>query len=715
MDILLVAVCAAIVSTLATVIYLNNRRKEYAVWFVLLCVALIVWVGANYLTNHYLGYDRLVELANVTAYVSALLAFFFGSMFSYNFPVKDEESRSEQQAGTFATMAVAVLSFSPVISGEIEVKDGLISYSTGQGVWLYFLMMTVLLGVTVRNLYMARKSHDTRVHTQVTIILIAVLVSGAIGLGLNIVMPSLGFGWDGTRVGPFSVVIFTSLVAYSIIKHNLFDVRLAAVRTLGYSLTLLTLIGVYFMAGYILSNLLVGGRTLDGDLVTPLNILLALVLAVIFQPVKRFFDKTTDHIFYHSQYGTDEFISELGDALTSTVHLREMLAKASAVMVSSLHASSLSFVVYREDHRSDMVVTDGKKAAFTRDDIEELKGVLAATSETAIDLQRELIDDPALKILEKLRKKHYALLLPLGEQLGFVLIRERLRGSYSERDMRVLAAISDQLTIAIQNARSVEGLHELNATLQQRIDKATRQLRNTNSKLRKLDETKDEFVSMASHQLRTPLTSVKGYVSMLLEGDAGKLTKQQEKLLQEAFVSSERMVRLIGDFLNVSRLQTGKFMIDTHAIDMVQLVEEEIASIRGIAESHGQEVDYRGPTGEILVDIDADKTRQVIMNFIDNAIYYSPSTSTITVKLHAAKNKVIFEVHDKGIGVPKEQQAQLFTKFFRADNARKQRPDGTGVGLFLAKKVIEAQGGEIIFHSREGMGSVFGFSLPIKK
>jgi len=253
----------------------------------------------------------------------------------------------------------------------------------------------------------------------------------------------------------------------------------------------------------------------------------------------------------------------------------------------------------------------------------------------------------------------------------------------------------------------------LNETLQQRIDEATRELRASNAQLQRLDKAKDEFVSMASHQLRTPLTSVKGYISMVLEGDAGKISDKQEHLLSEAFISSERMVRLISDFLNVSRLQTGKFIIDKRPLNLAKVVEQELDSLSTNASSRGLKFSYKPPANFPILNIDEDKIRQVIMNFSDNAIYYSGESTEIKVNLSVDGDNCKFTVKDTGIGVPHSEQAQLFSKFYRASNARKQRPDGTGVGLFLAKKVINAHGGDVIFESTEGKGSTFGFSLPI--
>jgi signal transduction histidine kinase len=332
-----------------------------------------------------------------------------------------------------------------------------------------------------------------------------------------------------------------------------------------------------------------------------------------------------------------------------------------------------------------------------------------------IDTKKLSESDPVYKILHKHR---IAVLLPLtidGKPTGYLALGERLSGDYSKRDMKVLATVSNELVIAVQNALSVQEVKELNETLQQRIDEATKELRTSNAQLQKLDEAKDEFVSMASHQLRTPLTSVKGYISMVLEGDAGKISDAQRHLLSEAFTSSERMVHLINDFLNVSRLQTGKFMVDRRKIDLAKVVGQEVDSLKTTAHARELKLTYRKPSHFPILYIDEGKIRQVIMNFIDNAIYYSSEFSTITVELAVEDGNAVLRVHNEGIGVPQLEQAHLFTKFFRATNARKQRPDGTGVGLFLAKKVITSHDGSMVFNSEPNQGTTFGFRLPIKK
>ena len=274
----------------------------------------------------------------------------------------------------------------------------------------------------------------------------------------------------------------------------------------------------------------------------------------------------------------------------------------------------------------------------------------------------------------------------------------------SETDTKLMDRLSESIGVALDNKLLFEeNQHVL------------RQLKESNTKLMALDEAKDDFISMASHQLRTPLTSVKGYISMVLEGDAGKLTPIQKKLLSQSFFSSQRMVYLIADLLNVSRLRTGKFVIEPSPVNLANVVQEELAQLKETAVSRSLELTYDKPKHSPGLMLDETKTRQVIMNFIDNAIYYTQAGGHIKVRLVETPKNIEFRVEDDGIGVPSRERKHLFTKFYRAANARKARPDGTGLGLFMAKKVTISQGGAIIFDSREGQGSTFGFMFSKAK
>lgn len=579
-------------------------------------------------------------------------------------------------------------------------------------VLLFDAIILLVSVIALVRFYVHSKSRHER--TQTMIILGSVAVGGLIAIMASFYTSDFSNSFIAQQVIPITCLVVLGCFLYAMTYRNLFDIKLAAVRTVAYAFSLITLAIIYYFIAYVVSVTIFREQTGSVVSISPVNIALALLLAFIFQPIKSFFDRATDNIFYRERYNTDEFFARISEVLTTTTDLRNLLDRASNEIRTTLKSEQVFFFVRHTNMRHITAGTKGHTQLPVKD-VHELDDYFKKENTKLI------ITDllPETHAIYRLLVSHrIAVIMPLVRTnyiLGYLVLGDQLSSGYTNRDTRTLQTLLDELVIAIQNVLSVQEVKDVNTHLQQRIDAATAELRTSNTQLRHLDKTKDEFLSMASHQLRTPLTSVKGYLSMVLEGDAGKVNEMQKQLLSEAYTSSERMVHLIHDFLNVSRLQTGKFMLELHPYDIAKLIDEEVKSLQRVAELRNMKLDFVNKAGQLVLLIDENKIRQVVMNFIDNALFYSHDDSTIIVELAKKDDTVELRVKDTGIGVPKGEQSQLFTKFYRASNARKQRPDGTGVGIFLAKKVITEHGGDVLFESTEGKGSTFGFKLPIKK
>jgi len=714
-DLLILIATCAVNLILGLFVFVRDTKKSYTRLFATVSILLTVWIISNFITNHYSIDLNIANWANKIAFVSGFGVLLSAVLFTYNFPVKKRVSFYEVILVAVVSVAVILLSLTESVAGVVTIdSSGKLAFSIGELIGLWIIGFMSAIAIMARNLITISKKREGILKVrQSRFILFAFVTTALFGLLLNVIIPVLQQNWDSSRYGPLVTVILVMTIAYTIVKHGLFDIRLAVVRGVAYIFSLMTLAGVYYVVAYTISQSVSYGQ---GDLIgqSPFSIALALVLAFVFQPVKRFFDKITNGIFYRDNYDTDEFLARLGQALRISADLRNLLQRASAEIGSTIQSEfSYFFVRYGDNHHTNVGTLSSSHMGMKS--IELLDAYIVKQGSSVIITELLAESEPLFGIL---RHHKIAIILPLmhgGRAPSYLFIGHRRSREFTDRDARALNTISNELVIAIQNALSVQEVKDINATLQQRIDEATKELRANNAQLQRLDEAKDDFLSMASHQLRTPLTSVKGYLSMVLEGDVGKITDTQKQLLGEAFTSSERMVHLINDFLNVSRLQTGKFMLESRPINLAKVVGQEVDSLQTTAEAHDMKLHYRMPSHFPILNIDESKIRQVVMNFIDNAIYYSKENSTITTSLETEDGYVVLKVQDTGIGVPESEQAHLFTKFFRATNARKQRPDGTGVGLFLSKKVIVAHGGSMLVESVEGEGSTFGFRLPIKK
>lgn len=231
-----------------------------------------------------------------------------------------------------------------------------------------------------------------------------------------------------------------------------------------------------------------------------------------------------------------------------------------------------------------------------------------------------------------------------------------------------------------------------------------------------IDKAKTEFVSLASHQLRTPLTTIKWYTEGLLKGDSGHLNKHQTEHLKQVYQGNERMVELVNALLTVSRLELGTLAIEKKKLNIkkfiLELLKEQAPQIKE------KQTQLKTVFDKKYVPIYADESllHMIFQNLISNAVKYTDNKGTITITLSKPKEdskELIFRISDNGCGIPKNQQSKIFTKLFRADNAREKVTDGTGLGLYIVKNAVEKLGGKVWFESEENKGSTFFVSLPL--
>ncbi len=576
-----------------------------------------------------------------------------------------------------------------------------------------FILVQVIVAL-VRLVTYYRTIQPSRTKTQILIVLSGLVFGAVAGVVSNAILPNLDYTLQSSHLAWVPVVVWTVVLVYAVVWHKLLDIRLAIVRSVGYTIALGVVIGLYFflvaVAAYV-----AGASGLSGVNSTVMNIAIIVTVSALFAPLRTFFDRATAHVFYRHHYDSAELYGSISSQLSESIGVRQ----AASAVVNAIGAAmqpEKAAVYYQESDGNWEHESLGGKIIFTKTELNTLIEYFASQTVAYLEVDKYMRYPNAIESL--VARRDCVLVLPLraGENVvGLMCLGAQRSRSYTVADTRVLVIIASDLSMSMQKLSLLDEVQDFNRRLRREITQATGELKQKNQQLEELDQTKDEFVSMASHQLRTPLTSVKGYISMVLEGDVGKITPAQRQLLEEAYGSSERMVHLIGDFLNVSRLQTGKFIIDRHVVDLAKVVQQEVEGIQPVAVAHGIAVRYKRPARFPELYLDEGKIRQVIMNFMDNAIYYSPESKEIKVTLAVEDGYAVLRVIDKGMGVPVEVQKKLFSKFFRAENARKQRPDGTGIGLYLAKKVVDGHSGSLVFSSEEGKGSTFGFRLPIKK
>jgi len=233
------------------------------------------------------------------------------------------------------------------------------------------------------------------------------------------------------------------------------------------------------------------------------------------------------------------------------------------------------------------------------------------------------------------------------------------------------------------------------------------------TKERTIDRMKSEFVSLSSHQLRTPLTAVKWGLETVLNGEVGELNPQQKEYLTDVNNSNEREIELVNSLLNVSRIESGRIIITPQPTNIVKLANDVVGRLKTelVKKDISLVVDAQDNLPQI--NLDQSLVANVYQNLITNGIYYSPKGSKITLTISADDKVITSSIKDEGIGIPEDEKSRIFERFYRASNAVKERPDGNGLGLYIVKSIVESSGGKLWFESKIGQGTTFYFSLPL--
>lgn len=577
----------------------------------------------------------------------------------------------------------------------------------------YYLVFAVIffsyLILTFYNLFhFFYKSKGVK-KTQTKFILLGTLISVIVGVYTNMVLPFTLRVRGSSKYGPLSGLSFVILTTYAIVKHRLMDIRFLAVRLASYTLLVLSLGLSYTFLIQILSKLLFPNIFSENYLL--FSSVTAAFIAFSFQPLKNLFEKVTDKILYKNRYETETLLKTLSQAITSTIDLRLVSQKLVDILCQEMRVVKGSLISFGENNSYTVQAFYGKNGLILKErDVKKLKkrkNVL-------------ITSDPGERksIKKKLNDQRISVAMPLRTEkrlVGFLFLGEKASGDvYFTRDIEALEILAPQAAIAIENAHSYEKIQQFSNTLRKRINRATHKLRKTNIRLKELSSLKDEFVSIASHQLRTPMTAIKSYLWLALEKNKKSLGSKTKRNLERAYLSTERTITLVKDMLTVSRIEGRRLDLDMTKFDLYQLAVKIYQELEIKAKEKKIEFVLEKPKQKVMVKGDQDKIREVLQNLTDNAIKFTPEKGSVKIFFTRKPEYVETNISDTGLGISKENMPRLFQKFSRLEHSFSKMAEtpGTGLGLYIAKQIVGLHQGKIWVKSKTGQGAVFTFSLP---
>ncbi len=538
-----------------------------------------------------------------------------------------------------------------------------------------------------------------------------ILVGSLLGFGGGVTNFFLWFDMPIAPVGNLIVFLYVVIFGYTMLKHRLMDIRLIVVKSIVYFLLIVSIGLLYVLSIFVLGALVF--KNFTGVEAYWASLAVALVVAFTFQPIRRSFTKWTEKIFFRGQYNFESLTSDLNEVATSTIILPELLFKFLNALLEEMRITRGSFILLEKGAKIYETESLGYKQTLNlkKDEIEHF------LNEKKIEIFEEA--EEGSKTKELMRKYNTTLILPLKaeeEIVGFLFLGEKKSGDiYSPQDLRVLDIITAQLSLGIQNAKAYEKIQKFNLILRAEINRATKELRDVNDRLIATDKSKDEFISLASHEIRTPIATLEGYLSML---NNQKLKAEEQKMIStRAYESVERLSILAKDLLDTSRIDQKRMKITKQPTRLERLIQHAVESFQFQAQDKGLYVRFKKPEKMLPeIKIDPDRISEVLNNLVGNALKYTEKGG-VTISLAYKDKEAIVAVSDTGIGIPQKDVEHLFEKFYQAQSASSilsNERGGTGLGLYITRNIIEMHGGKIWVESKMKKGTTFYFSLPIE-
>jgi signal transduction histidine kinase len=536
-------------------------------------------------------------------------------------------------------------------------------------------------------------------------------VIGFVGGSTNFPL-MMGFSWFPPLGSPL-VIAYPVLFGYAMVRHRLMDIKFILRQSSVYLLSLLTVLAV------VLGARIVYGRFLPAS-VKWLDLVILVLALYVFPYIRDYYYRIANKYFFSSLYDSRELIAKLSDGLRSTLDVNQIYNLISSTLISALHIKAFGVLNYNEASGQYLVQFNsgfnvGERKVFPGDRVLHEQFIKKSKSIVVEELKATSYKEHK-EIIDLLSGVSAAVVVPLNikdETLGVMVLGQKESADmYNDEDLRTLEIISSQAAIAIKNAQLYDETKEFSLTLQREVERQTAQLKQANIELQRLDRAKSDFISIASHQLRTPLTTIKGFTSMILEGTYGRISAKLRDKVEKVFESSERLIRLVNDLLDLSHMEGGKMEFNFAKVDFDKMVESVVEELKPQAQKKKLKLQISLPHRELWVWADEQKLRQVVMNLVDNAIKYTEK-GEVGVLLKEKNSFTQLAVRDSGIGMKPQDVERLFQKFVRGIEAPRYYTEGAGIGLYVAKQLIEAQKGRIWAESAgEDQGSTFYIKMP---
>ena len=712
-------VCFFLLAGLALFIYSKNPAARLNRYFALFALSTLGWLLTLYFFNRSSDVTALTVLGRANfAFAAAFVLF--------NYLYIPEIARKSARYTTWYIAQTVLLLILTLFTGLIDRSEHLLN---GKNITefgpLFLLYIVHIIGYVGASLYLtffANRKATRHIRNQLSIIGLGISVMAIVAIVTNLLLPYFFKIFALQEIGALSIIALIGAIAYAISAHQLFDVRIVIRRTVVFTILFVFIITVYSASALFLRNALLGEKVSLSFNANAINVLTICVIGFSIEPLRRWLTVKTDRFLFKREYDIQEVTTTLTRELVEVINLDEALTLLMQTLVKVVHLHHAVVYVFQTGEHGEIVIKRIKQSGYTHPArlmqdansetihyfLDHKNLLLKSTLDAELAEEDIILKNPrsasrkiglistftrnhALKqtVSEKLRELKAAVAIPLfvgNQPIGLIFLSEKKSGEpYSEDDLTLLETVGSQTINAIQKAKLYDD-----------------------------DKAKSEFVSIASHELLTPITAIQGYLDMILNEHLGKTDDKARGYLEKVFASTKRLRFLVKDLLSVSRIEAGTLKLELQSLDVAKTIDEAIDQLQFLADEKHLKLSFRKPYAPFpSVLADYDRFMEVLINLIGNSIKYTPEGSVTVSAEEIGGDLVRVDITDTGIGMSKEDRIHLFEKFYRISSLETTGITGTGLGLFITKSIIEKMGGTISVKSKPGEGSTFSITIPI--
>lgn len=667
---------------------LKTKRDPAAFFYFLISIITVLWIVPL----------TLLEFAQTDSYRLLFARFsFVGPTFLplvlYGFISHFPSNSKTYKHSLFVFFAGAGLFFLTVallgakFITSVEMVHGAPVFSYGYQYLVYFIYLAGGIFYLLWSMYRRYKTSQGLDQLRLRYLLTGFGLSAAGALLTNMVLPLVGLDYF-SAFGPVSTIFLFYFTTQAVIYHRLFDIGTFVANLV----EVVTLAIFFYSVIFIVRTFEL--KILNLSFYEPLTIFIDLVFAFIIATNIRGILKTIAR-----------FVGRV--LITEKIQIEQISQE-----VDALRTESLTQADYLK-----------KVASILNSKIPKLRAFLTSDENVTERLDELHFTIGRLYLLQELQQNQrqykymaqegYGLVVRISQSIVLIMFEKNGQYAYTKQEIDAISYVAQRLKVSVAERTLLEQTKDFNELLQKKVEQQTHKLTRANEKLKELDKAKSDFISMASHQLRTPISVIRGYLSMALGGDLGKISDSVTSSLQRVLKNTDQLNNIVEDILNASRIEQARLVINMSSGDISSLVTTAVQELSTKAKDRGIKLIEVLPKKKPVATFDQTKIYEAILNLIDNALSYTKKGSvTVTVSENAANVSV--SVQDTGIGIPDNKKEYIFKRFSRLENAKQVRPDGTGIGLFIAKKIVDAHKGKIWFTSKVNVGTTFTLQLPKK-